>query len=1435
MKNRLFNIKTLILSIVTASIFYSGCGSNGIDDVYALPEDGAISDYTVQVVDDDVLGATVMANECSGFEEKSDGFYILTGCSTRPTAIIASGGYVRLSDANVSMGFPMMLNTNMIKQSTSYTATPLTTLLATVDSYEELINLQKQLGFSSVQAMFEDSNATRDLQRTLNSFFIEAQNSGVDLNNFSDFTADFRQSIVSAPKGSDGLASIKNAKAKMKADFDANPDKYLKKYGIVFSGFVTSTDYKTGGSAALLKNIGSRFAGQSNSIVFSGFIYDDIIGLANKDENDVVKYKSDANITIKDLTTSDFLDLNVTVNGTPAYWVFANSYGQYKVDLNISAIIDSHTYLLKGEIETKSGKEVVLTSLLTGKEILNKFKAKLNTSDIPDVTITNVTTAKVALLELQDVNLTNVEDVIDGKQNIEQQQSTLLLDVATGIKTIIDGDANTTGDTFSYIKTKISATGTTFTPASDMEAQLGEFKAKITEDKTLSTQLKATTNTKFMVTTAKIKDQVIIFKKIGFTFKSKLSIFKNGTYIFDEKMDDGTPLYQVGDWDINSDGDLVLINTDANITTLIFSSLDMGKATFSNGKFTGMSESPKGRFVQSEGKTLFDVTNINAIDYKVIQPPMVKFIEADLKGKVFYEVYKVSGSSPIKYEDAYYSFHTTNKTVLYNADVKEGLKGNGSTNTWSISNGILTIDNDTFKIKQSYDTKLICKKNESNESIEFYYSAIKAAASKEVKTYSADENKMIDKFGISYWGHISSEDNNNPNHNTIVTDPFVTLKAIPLNGDIDNYKHSQIGAYLKTSTVDTPTKTIGIKTQITVTKNNGDSNRQIAGVNAKYYLPSCVSGETDGQFYVVVLAKNNKIQYMLKLKDSNGIQHRIYDKPIVILEENTLNVNYEIMILLVKNVIIIQVAHGENAYYQYIPLETLWSGKADLLKGYKYPTSYRNSYAFAELYDDGTEKYKGKSNAPVEVKMNLFKLVNGDETNNYLGGQSSLCSGSSSTEDTNTTSSPTNPATVLPTINWTDSSNEVDFWKSATVGNYDSLNAISLSDIPTTAYELEYRPSDDYSLEIEKVVRDATQMQWSELEPDGSWKNKNLDTFTISNNEITTTNNDMYAKVKFVEVVDATGLNNGSSIFTDGDKVYKLVVKYIADSYELYEKVRTHGNMQQEYYQTFSELIEYQSSSHWFMSKDGNYTGGGISFAENSSGTTGTLIEVDSGGTVTNNSAGTWEITTISGVGEVLIITPTIAGYKGSSTNPNEKNIFRIKDGFVYKGDYNKAGNEYEGFWFNESAKNNFTSYINAHTARSSYIYSGTTYTALYTPKSYVDSNHLHIQTVPTSNADITLGNFRITLSSLYTSNESFLNAFSNNILYLDGSDIEFIQFNNGSSWEELTLSSGSFKLTLSSDTNSVELIQNDAVFYVGQGGEISNLSIKFRRTNEVY
>ncbi|MEA2018781.1 MAG: hypothetical protein U9N59_10075 [Campylobacterota bacterium] len=1296
MKNISFNIKTVLASIVTATLLFQGCGSDGIDDVYKINEDSAVSDYTVRVVDDAVKGATVVANECSGFQEGTDGYYTLTGCSSRPKAIISTGGYIELEDQNVTMEFPLMVNTNMVEKSTQYTVTPLTTMLATVDNYNELIELQNSLGFANVQEMFQydsEDNASVELQRTINSIFIEAKEGGVDLNSFNDFTADFREMIKNADSSGTALKTIKNAKTDLKTDFDNNPGKYLQKYGVVFSGFVTSTDYNSEkGGADLLRDISKNFAGDTNEIVFSGFIYDDIIGTGNSN-----LYNSDANITLRNLTTDTLVQIEDTKTS-----VQASAYGQYKLKIKSNDINESVSYLIEGTITNRVGKVIKLNSILTGKEILSKFQTKLNTSDLSDITISNVTTAKYALLKQKGISETDVDAIIAGKQNIENKESELLLDVATGLKTIIDGDANTTGDTFDYIKTRITDSGTTFTAAEDMQTQIADFKAKIQADKTLNSQLNATVYTKFKITTGLIDNKQITFKRNGSKYTSSISLFTDKTYTLNEKNNNAETTHEIGIWSIDTNGDLVLNNAENNILTkLVFNSLTLGQAVYNQyGQFTGINQNPKGKVIKEGASTLFEVSAINDIDLTAISAPMVKFTVDNLKNRTFYKVFlddnNISTGAIVKFDatasNIYYSENDDNFTSPGSADEPVSID----------THGVLTMKGSTYKIIKEYNKKIVCKETIGgiDKTVEFYSSLLKAAAAKEIQAYS-NSTRFHSMFGTYNWGNDDSS-NNNGVHNTRITDPFTTLRAIPLNNDKTNYKYSEIGTYLYSSKVrdivtggeeDSGNKNIvGLKTQLRVTENNGDSNRQTAGINAKYFLPTCADNTKLAQFYVTVFANYNKVRYKLSIKDTNGVKHNIFTKSVTIVEENTLNVNYEIMILLINNIVVIEVKNGGESYYQYIELDKVWASAPDLLKEYKYPISYRSSYLWAGLYDDGTTTnglFYGRSNSPITVKMNSFNLISGDidhDTDDNSIDDSSFAGGGTCTVSS-IVSTPTTSIST-PTIDWSMNTNysEIKFWSNTPTESWDNVTGLTIASLPTTNYELEFRQetfSDGYyttvipDIDLGKSIISSSDIYWYDYNL--SSENFDLyDTETITFPTSTTALINDTVSVKYLGEVDATLFNDASnSVFKSGDKAYKIHVKFTKDTVETWRDKYTDSNGSN--YDSFVNFIDSHSSVENLI-----YISNGYSLYFIPDTTTAQVLDPSRKPVTT----ATYQVTTMDGY---EVMTYTLA----DTTLPIDHDIvFATGDsGYIESADMIKAGVEFEGFWFNESAKDSFLSY----------------------------------------------------------------------------------------------------------------------------------------------
>lgn len=1288
--------KEITLSLVVATFLFSGCGSSGIDDVYGEDTETTQTDYTVRVVDDAVLNSTLISPDCKGFEERGGGYYTLTACSSRPKSIMADGGYMVVDDQNVSLGFPLVVNTSMAKESTQYTVTPLTTLLASVNTPSELNDMRIKLGFNSIDELFqydEENENQVKLQQMLNGFFIEAKNNGVELNQFSEFTKDFR-AMIKNTTGTSPLDVITNARTDFQTDFKNNQSDYLNKYGVVFGGFIMSNNFNED-PKAFLKSVERQYSDE-NKIVFSGFIFDDVIGSSNP------KYNQDANITITNINTR----LPLNLDGTNP-WVMANPYGNYIAKINLSDINESNSYFLQGSVENNESKQIVLKSLLTGKEILSKFKTKLNSADIPDLTISNVTAAKAVVLEKQGLNGKTVDAIIEAKKALENNNSTLLTEVAAGFKTIIDGTADTTDNknTYEYISSLMTGY-TIFNPTSGaMANELDAKRSEILASKTLLTQLSSTDYIKFALEITDLKGKKVVFKKTDSTYDTTLLLFSDMSFTLREKDNENNPITLIGNWSIDESGDLILQESSGTTVTVSLSSLTMGGAKIENGKVIGAIPNPKGRYTIGAENIFFDVKELSDIDLTKESAPVVKFTESFVRGKTVYSVYPEYSNGVINYKDSLYRFASTGMTVEHAEDIKDESDKETLNYTVNVNDdGILRINSETYKIIKSYPTKLVVVKNNLVDyPIELFYSSVDAAASKEIKTYDKSEFKATPPS----W----DTDKSGSTLSTISSDQ-ISLRAIAQNGT--DYTKSSIS---KLTSPTTSSLAIGTKGDITVTENLGDSQRQRGVISTRYWLPNCAGELNKGLLIINVQVRNNKVTYSLQLRDvaANNKEYDILDTPVTMLEENTLNKKYSVMTLLLDNQIAIQLSDGINDYYQYIDLPTLWNAKPTYLKSFKYPTAFRNGVISAVLYDDGTENlYKGKMNTPITVKTGDFYVINGEDENNYLGGQSSVCSTASTGGSTPPVS---NSTTVQNIINSFEETTATDFelWTGeVTATQYNPLTGIDVSFLGDSAgFGDVWYESYTHGKHLGKgtiVINSAPTtstpgtITFTDIETDKFWNGSswitNPTTSYPESRKLTKVSNGIYQiyddlnnsaeeEIKFVQEFSATELNQmfasfntniNHSLFTGTDKGALVVVKTLKDYYDWHEPVQnwSYPNTTPTTYNSLEAFISaYQDGHMYFNSKDDG-TNTGIAF---SSTTNGRLVEITNG-EIVNTNAGTWSITN-----GILTLNITATGY-------HYTNAFTLKDGIVWRGEENIMGDMHSGLLFNKSALDKLHDYF---------------------------------------------------------------------------------------------------------------------------------------------
>lgn len=1005
MKNNILNYKGALFSIAAASVIFAGCGSNDIDDVYAIPEK-TTSNYTIKVVDDDVVGATISTNECTGYEELGNGYYKVSGCYTKPKAIISSGGSIDTTgdgNGDTEMDFPLILNTDMF-EGESFVITPLTTLLSTVSDYAELEAIRSSLGFDNIQDMFKDTSDDADktaIQQQINGFFISAKNSGLDLNKFDLLSEQLRSNIVAKKDAGTATEVLLAAQKKFKDDFD-DPKlraELIDSYGIVFSGFVSEPDYNETNPKSFLKNISEKYtSNDKTSLVFSGFVYDDIIGTGNSDRN----YTTEATIKL--------IDLNST---TTVFTETANNFGSWKKkDINISTIENDHLYNFEASITGDKG-DIVLKSLLKGSEILDNFKSKINTKDLPDLTISNVTTAKYACWEKSG----KPSNVLQFKQNFEKTDN--IIDLSGFIKSMVDGSTTFSGSSYNNLLNNMGDDcSLTATNVPDLEDMITKTKA----DTTLKKQFESTVIKDITLTEDMFKNINLVYKNSGDNKKYELTLFANNSFILKSK-----DSYQIGEWAIvNNKLKITTAQTEFNITFSGTISTDKKtSASFKNGKFV-FTEGLKARII--ENSYLLDIANINDIDLTKDIAPLVKFEASKLENQVFYEVYKDTNGV---YQDRFIKILKDGNATV-NEDVASELDG-ATDLSWTISNGVLTIASDTYsdtyKVKSSSATKIVCTKNigEASEAeIELFYSNINAAAAKEIKEYEVSQYVQ----DISFGDILSNINNQQHNSKTITSDSKLKFVTKPIDDDANDYGFS----YSTGENSILSTKSIGAKIKLTQTFNIGNSDNQTSGYSLNYNLPACNDSNEDGELQVKVLIRGDKVQYNLLLKKSDGDTVGIFENPVTIIEESTLNKVYDVMVIYLDNKIAVRVSDDQNSYYQYSDYESLRKSKSELLAYYKYPTQLNSLKLFNSLnkqrYEDGTSIYKDYNNQKVEMEVTKASIINGKNDNNYKDGNLDICN--TGTTVTQTTSN------IFSGLTWENITKDDSY---TTVGNSVNITA----------------------------------------------------------------------------------------------------------------------------------------------------------------------------------------------------------------------------------------------------------------------------------------------------------------------------------------------------------------------------------------------------------
>ncbi|MCK5293866.1 MAG: hypothetical protein KAJ49_04390, partial [Arcobacteraceae bacterium] len=207
----------------------------------------------------------------------------------------------------------------------------------------------------------------------------------------------------------------------------------------------------------------------------------------------------------------------------------------------------------------------------------------------------------------------------------------------------------------------------------------------------------------------------------------------------------------------------------------------------------------------------------------------------------------------------------------------------------------------------------------------------------------------------------------------------------------------------------------------------------------------------------------------------------------------------------------------------------------------------------------------------------------------------------------------------------------------------------------------------------------------------------NTGTFVFNNNIYTITDNNetsSFEELKFGEILDNTDLTNLISSkfpdinFTAEDKGVMVYFK------QLITKTQTHGDKIKDsdasqvagydiFYTSFDKYIADHTPNRYIMSHESNDSMG-ISFATGSTGTNGTLVEINTQGVILNNNAGDWNITN-----DVLYINPAISGYMYNA-------IIKLINGYLEYGEVKNAGEVEANIWFNDSARDKIAQYFSS-------------------------------------------------------------------------------------------------------------------------------------------
>jgi hypothetical protein len=404
--------KVFIALSVSASFLLIGCGSGGssVSDADINYEQQNIfaaqatkvdyKDYTVNVVDDEIVNAKVSAPECEGYKELGDGTYLLTKCVSKPSFIVVEGG--QIGDSGVEQAFPLVLNTSQTDLKDNFVVTPITTLLSDASS-DEIDEIANRLGLDRDKIFKNPSNTTAILQK-VNAIYLKGITDGAiaSKKNFVDALRETIKEKVSSPDDFD----INDIAQDVEIKSQRNPGLF----GIVFMGTLPESDPLT-----QIKELQ-----HPQKVSFLGLVFDDKV--------------KDANITVYREDTGEIIADNI-VSGENGEWNLTLS-DDWENE------IMSNDFVISFEAKAADGNITLKSSVTSAKlrDVINKYKMKrITPSKTPTLILSNITTTEHAILKKRGA-FKDVKSYDNNMSDIKTYYGDKILRAAAVIKDVVDNN-----------------------------------------------------------------------------------------------------------------------------------------------------------------------------------------------------------------------------------------------------------------------------------------------------------------------------------------------------------------------------------------------------------------------------------------------------------------------------------------------------------------------------------------------------------------------------------------------------------------------------------------------------------------------------------------------------------------------------------------------------------------------------------------------------------------------------------------------------------------------------------------------------------------------------------------------------------------------------------------------------------------------------------